>query len=57
MKQLRLLDKEINILEAALDVYRSMLLNNTDKKELVANRLLTISDIRRVIERANTLGA
>ena len=57
MKQLRLLDKEINILEAALDVYRSMLLNNTDKKELVANRLLTISDIRRVIKRANTLGA
>ena len=57
MKQLRFLDKEINILEAALDVYRSMLLNNTDKKELVANRLLTISDIRRVIERANTLGA
>jgi hypothetical protein len=57
VKQLRLLDKEINILEAALDVYRSMLLNNTDKKELVANRLLTISDIRRVIERANTLGA
>ena len=54
MKQLRLLDKEINILEAALDVYRSMLLNNTDKKELVANGLLTISDIRRVIERANT---
>jgi hypothetical protein len=57
VKQLRFLDKEINILEAALDVYRSMLLNNTDKKELVANRLLTISDIRRVIERANTLGA
>jgi hypothetical protein len=57
VKQLRLLDKEINILEAALDVYRSMLLNNTDEKELVADRLLTISDIRRVIERANTLGA
>lgn len=57
MKQLRLLDKEINVLEAALDVYRSMLLNNTDEKELVADRLLTISDIRRVIERANTLGA
>ena len=57
MKQLRLLDKEINILEAALDVYRSMLLNNTDEKELVADGLLTISDIRRVIERANTLGA
>lgn len=57
MKQLRLLDKEINVLEAALDVYRSMLLNNTDEKELVADRLLTISDIRRVIERANILGA
>lgn len=57
MKQLRLLDKEINVLEAALDVYRSMLLNNTDEKELVADRLLTISDIRRVIERANVLGA
>jgi hypothetical protein len=57
VKQLRLLDKEINVLEAALDVYRSMLLNNTDEKELVADRLLTISDIRRVIERANTLGA
>lgn len=57
MKQLRLLDKEINVLEAALDVYRSMLLNNTDEKELVADRLLTISDIRRVIERANKVGA
>jgi hypothetical protein len=57
VKQLRLLDKEINVLEAALDVYRSMLLNNTDETELVADRLLTVSDIRRVIDRANTLGA
>ena len=56
MKTLRLLEKEINVVEAALDVYRAMLLNNTDEKELVADRLLTVSDIRRVIERANTLG-